>query len=177
MQSIPGSPSPFMKAVFSHTGLLQNPGSIHIPILFLSLLFATHFGKKQGDFGILTSCSLRDGRLRFDCSYPPCDDSTPFQCDFTNENGDLLGSSTQLVFRSDTFFEDKNRLCQLYVSINWTALVKPTNYTCTLTRRKRREVKNVTLEYKEGKDEAATLALDCKQHNTGILNGERSGLE
>ncbi|KAL7848739.1 hypothetical protein SRHO_G00203620 [Serrasalmus rhombeus] len=105
---------------------------------------------------------MKDGRLRFDCSYPPCDDSTPFQCDFTNEDGDLLGSSTQLVFRNDAFFEDKNRLCQLYVNINWTTLVKPTNYTCTLTRRRRKEVKNVTLEYMDGR---------------GILNGERSGLE
>lgn len=124
----------------------------HKQVKCVTVLLATHFGKKQGDFGMFTSCVLKDGMLRIDCWYPPCYDETPFQCEFTNSNGELLGSSTKSVFRNDSVFIRSGRVCHLFLN-NHRNADKAVNFTCQLTRRKRLEKKILTVGYDKGKGE------------------------
>ncbi|KAG7222466.1 hypothetical protein INR49_016235, partial [Caranx melampygus] len=102
-------------------------------LLLLFFLFVGSHGKKQGDFGIFTSCIAKNSSLRLECYYAACPQSPPFSCTFM-ANGVVLYTATNDMCKM--FFPDQSVL-----SANGT-----TSYNCTLTRKKRTEEKQLTID-------------------------------
>ncbi|KAM3616013.1 uncharacterized protein V6R79_010822 [Siganus canaliculatus] len=103
----------------------------------LSLLFLidSSLPAKQGDFGIFTACTTKNDGLRLDCYYASCRKSPSFSCEFKAWNGTSLATASDDMCK---YFVSDHRL--LYGN-------KTTNYNCTLIRRKRREDKQITIDY------------------------------
>lgn len=98
--------------------------------LFLHfLLIASVSTKKEGDFGIFSICT-KNNTIRLSCYYPTCTECkkcTSFSCEFFS-NGTRLGNTSG---DSCQHFHEP----QLPINL--------TNYTCRLTRNKRREYKTL----------------------------------
>ncbi|XP_041796625.1 uncharacterized protein LOC121609133 [Chelmon rostratus] len=110
-------------------------GKMHISLSLLLFFIGSASAKKQGDFGIFSACITKNNSLRLDCYYAECPSSPPFICEFMTSDGSLLAKGT-------------NEMCRLFLPDH--PLLhgnKTTNYNCTLTRRNRREEKQITIDY------------------------------
>ncbi|XP_078023468.1 uncharacterized protein LOC144462763 [Epinephelus lanceolatus] len=106
---------------------------MYIALSLLLLFIGSTSAGKTGDFGILTACTIKQD-LRLECYYANCSSSPSFECEFKTSNGSQLTS--------------KSKTCR-YTLVNHTVEYKQniTSYNCTLTRKDRREEKQITINY------------------------------
>lgn len=93
-----------------------------------------------------------------DCSHPPY---KPFSCEFKTSNGGILATMKNVMCKNYTVPLTEHSPGELQETGNVT------NFTCTLTRNKRTETKNITIDYKTQKEKrkyslpsTLTLPLD-----------------
>ncbi|KAM8902764.1 uncharacterized protein AB9W97_007275 isoform 1-T1 [Spinachia spinachia] len=106
---------------------------MHVSLSLLLLLTGSALSLKQGNFGLLTACTF-NSNLRLDCRYAECQESPPFNCLFWSLDG-LLPA-------------DQSELCRpLIPNHHLQYKNKTTTYYCMLTRRDRKEKKQITIDY------------------------------
>ncbi|XP_028428661.1 uncharacterized protein LOC114552215 isoform X2 [Perca flavescens] len=106
---------------------------MYISLFLLFLLIGSTSTKGSGNFGIFTAC-IDNNNLRLECYYPGCQDSPPYTCVFMTSNGSLPANPSKLC-----------KLCLLNHPVLYAN--KTMNYSCILTRRNRREEKQITIDY------------------------------
>lgn len=73
--------------------------------------------------------------LRLSCSYGPCPDSPPYECEFFTSTGSRIA-------------KESNKKCEIVID-NHRVLYgnTTTSYNCMLTRRNRKEHMDITIDY------------------------------
>ncbi|XP_035479332.1 uncharacterized protein LOC118299599 [Scophthalmus maximus] len=107
---------------------------MHISLSLLVLFFMGSTAKKQGDFGIFTACVTKNGSLRLNCHYAYCQSSPSFDCEFKTSDGVVMAKASDEMCKF--ILPDQGRL----------AANEAVSYNCTLTRRKRNEEKQITID-------------------------------
>ncbi|KAM9733322.1 uncharacterized protein ACNS7B_015467 [Menidia menidia] len=102
---------------------------MHTPVFVLLLLMGSASGKKQGDFGIFTACK-KNASVRLSCHYAECAGSPPYDCEFQAGNGEVLAKAS-------------NKFCEYLIE---HPKQSSKNYTCILTRVKRKENRTITID-------------------------------
>ncbi|KAF1393655.1 hypothetical protein PFLUV_G00018290 [Perca fluviatilis] len=110
---------------------------MYISLFLLFLLIGSTSTKRSGNFGIFTAC-IDNTSLRLECHYQGCRDSPPYDCVFMTSNRSLPANPSNP--------------CKLHLPDHPVLYAnKPMNYSCILTRRNRREEKQITIDYRMGK--------------------------
>ncbi|XP_026049118.1 uncharacterized protein LOC113036816 isoform X1 [Astatotilapia calliptera] len=130
--------------VFARIWKMQVPGAL------LFLVMGSISAKKVGDFGVFTACidTKENNSLRLQCYYQDCSQPPymPFSCEFKTSNGGILATMKNTMCKNYTVPLTEHSLSELQETGNVT------NFTCTLTRNKRTETKNITIDYKAHKE-------------------------
>ncbi|KAK5869017.1 hypothetical protein PBY51_009981 [Eleginops maclovinus] len=110
---------------------------MHISVFLLFLFMDSTLNLKLGDFGTLAAC-YKNNSLRLDCFYTPCERSPSYVCKFTASTG-LLAANTS------------NNCKPVLPDHRLQYFNQITSYNCTLTRRGKKYVKHITIDYSKGK--------------------------
>nr|XP_014263203.1 uncharacterized protein LOC106674691 isoform X2 [Maylandia zebra] len=123
---------------------------MQVPGALLFLVMGSISAKKMGDFGVFTACidTKENNSLRLQCYYQDCSQPPykPFSCKFKTSNGGILATMENTMCKNYTVPLTEHSPSELEETGNVT------NFTCTLTRNKRTETKNITIDYKTHKE-------------------------